>query len=197
MGALHAVSRHVVALWVLGPSSGADQQGAIRHPGLGGRPGRPCARTAEPASAVLAGSSWRLTEELRRGRVGRWWWQPRRATARQAWQGEQGCAQHRCRQSLFLKASNQTRRPVPTKPNQNPTRLDLHDSGQNTFCLTSPHLHCPRPLCDFVISHFSIHRGPTGVTAASTAIFPHGPSRSRPCGSASWCDRKVRQRGGL
>lgn len=46
-------------------------------------------------------------------------------TARQAWQGEQGCAQHRCRQSLFLKASNQTRRPVPTQtqPNSDSTRL--------------------------------------------------------------------------
>lgn len=50
-------------------------------------------------------------------------------TARQAWQGEQGCAQHRCKASLSLKASNQTRRPV--QPNPSPTRIDSHDSGQS------------------------------------------------------------------
>lgn len=117
---------------------------------------------------MVAGSGWRLTGQLRRSRVGRWW---------RARQGRRGRGSRVAPSIAAAKASFSRPQIKPggqsqPKPNPTPTRLDLHDSGQNALSLTSPHLHCSQPLCPFVISLFSTHRSPTGVIAASTAISP-------------------------
>lgn len=103
------------------------------------------ARTAEPASACRFGL------EADGGAVEKQGWSLVVATTacagRQAWQGEQGCAQYRC-QSLSKPQIKQAGQSNPA-----PTGLDSHDSATN-LSLTSPLLHCPQFFCAFVVSHF-------------------------------------------
>lgn len=112
---------------------------------------------------MLAGSGWRLTEELRRDRVGRWLWQPRRAR-----EGRRGRGS-RVAPSIAAKASSQGLKSDPaaclTQPNPTPTRLDSHDSGRQP--LLKPELASTAPR------RFSFFASPcpTGMTTASTVNY--------------------------
>lgn len=137
-------------LGVSGPSGGADQQWAIRHPGLvAGLAGLGEDSRASQCLPV----DWRLTEGpegLRRNRVGRWWWQPTACTGRQAWHGEQGCAQHRCH-SL---SKPQIKPDGQSQSNPDSTRMIL----DRILSLTSSHFALFSATLSFYQFSFSIHR---------------------------------------
>lgn len=184
-----------MALWVLGPSSGADQQGHDKASGPRWQACQACVRAAEPASGCRF---WRrLTGELRRSRVGRWLWQPRRARQGRRGRGSRVAPSIAAAKASFSRPQIKPGGQSQPKPNLTPTRLDLHDSGQNALSLTSPHLHCSQPLSAFC--HFSFLNSPWPCwrDCSFHGHFPSGLSRSRAWGSAWWCDREARHRGGL
>lgn len=91
-------------------------------------------------------------------------------TARQAWQGKQGCAQHRCKASL-----SRSKPQIRPGGQSNPTQARLASTRMildKVLSLTSPHLHCSQPLYSLVVSHFFNSLCLTGMTAASKATSP-------------------------
>lgn len=185
-GHARAVSRGVGGFRTQSPSTERRRSaGAIRRPGLvAGLAGEQAgARTADPASGCRFGL------EADGGAAEKQGWSLEVATAactgRQAWQGEQGCAQHRC-QSL-RKASSQAGRPVqPTHPD--PIRLDsTRMILDEILSLTSSHLHCPLNLFALLLTWFSslqLALLPWYDRKPPRPILPPTFTRSSPRGSA-------------